>query len=81
MWSAEPLLDERRIASSSYMDDASSSNHVATLVLAPSVPTGTTVATPSNDYSLLRTTEELLGNSAYLRNAATAARMRSSFHL
>ena len=61
-------------------DDSSASNHVATLVIAPSVPIGTSVATTFNHYSLLRTTEELLGVNTYLGNAATATSMRSPFH-
>jgi len=61
-------------------DDSSASNHVATLVIAPSVPIGTSVATTFNHYSMLRTTEELLGINTYLGNAATATSMRSPFH-
>jgi hypothetical protein len=61
-------------------DDSSASNHVATLVIAPSVPIGTSVATTFNHYSMLRTTEELLGVNTYLGNAATATSMRSPFH-
>jgi hypothetical protein len=61
-------------------DDSSASNHVATLVVAPSVPIGTSVATTFNHYSMLRTTEELLGVNTYLGNAATATSMRSPFH-
>jgi len=61
-------------------DDSSASNHVATLVIAPSVPIGTSVATTFNHYSMLRTTEELLGLNTYLGNAATATSMRSPFH-
>jgi len=61
-------------------DDSSASNHVATLVIAPSVPIGTGIATTFNHYSMLRTTEELLGVNTYLGNAATATSMRSPFH-
>jgi len=61
-------------------DDSSASNHIATLVIAPSVPTATSVSTMFNHYSMLRTTEELLGSSTYLGNAATAPSMRSPFH-
>jgi hypothetical protein len=61
-------------------DDSSASNHVATLLIAPSVPIGTSVATTFNHYSMLRTTEELLGVNTYLGNAATATSMRSPFH-
>ena len=61
-------------------DDSSASNHVATLVIAPPVPIGTGIATTFNHYSMLRTTEELLGVNTYLGNAATATSMRSPFH-
>jgi phosphatidylinositol-3-phosphatase len=61
-------------------DDSSEQNHIATLVISPSVPLATSVATTFNHYSMLRTTEELLGFSTYLGNAATAPSMRSAFH-
>ncbi|HET6963146.1 MAG TPA: alkaline phosphatase family protein [Acidimicrobiales bacterium] len=54
---------------------------VPTYVVAPSVPPGTTVSTPFTHYSLLRTTEELLGLTPLLGAAATAASMRDAFHL
>lgn len=50
------------------------------LWIAPSVVPGTTVGASSH-YSLLRTTEELLGIGNYLLNAATAPSMRSSLSL
>jgi hypothetical protein len=59
-------------------DDSSQSNHVATLVIAPSVTPGTKSATQFNHYSLLRTTEEQLG-LPLLANAASATSMRSAF--
>jgi hypothetical protein len=62
-------------------DDGSAGNHVATIVMAPSVPAGIQVATPFTHYSLLRTTEELLGIPGYLGGAATATSMRGGFHL
>ena len=61
-------------------DDSSASNQIATLVITPSVPVGTRVATTFNHYSMLRTTEELLGLNTYLGGAATATSMRSPFH-
>jgi phosphatidylinositol-3-phosphatase len=61
-------------------DDGSSSNHIATLVIAPSVPAGTRVATPFTHYSMLRTTEEMLAIPTFLGNAATASSMRTAFH-
>jgi hypothetical protein len=62
-------------------DDHSQGNHVATLVIAPSVPAGTQVATRFDHYSMLRTTEEMLGLPTTLGAAATAVSMRAGFHL
>jgi hypothetical protein len=61
-------------------DEDSGPNQVATLVIAPSTPRGTTSARTFNHYSMLRTTEELLGLPP-LGGASTAASMRSAFHL
>lgn len=57
------------------------SNHVATIVIAPSVPTGAQSATMFTHYSMLRSTEEMLGISKLLGGAATANDMRGAFHL
>ena len=54
--------------------------HIATVVIAPTVRPGTRVATRFSHYSLLRTTEELLGVSP-LGNAASATSMRAAFNL
>jgi phospholipase C len=62
-------------------DDGSSSNRVVTIVVSPSTPAGTTSGTAFTHYSLLRTTEEMLGISSYLGNAAAATSMRSAFGL
>jgi hypothetical protein len=62
-------------------DDYTAVQHIPTLVVAPSVQPGTTVATTLDHYSLLRTTEEMLGVTPYLGNAATAASMRKAFGL
>lgn len=64
-------------------DDYSASNaqHIATLVVAPSVRPRTTSNTRFDHYALLRTTEELLGLKTFLGAAATAASMRAAFHL
>jgi phosphatidylinositol-3-phosphatase len=62
-------------------DDSSMSNQIPTLVAAPSVVPGTASTTTFNHYSMLRTTEELLGLSPLLGNAATATSMRSAFNL
>jgi phosphatidylinositol-3-phosphatase len=56
-------------------------NAVSTIVVAPSVRRGTRSGTWFNHYSLLRTTEEMLGLPAMLGKASTAASMRSAFHL
>jgi len=50
------------------------------IVVAPSVPPGTTVSAPFDHYSLLRTTEEMLG-LPLLARAAAASSMRAEFRL
>ncbi|HLI52852.1 MAG TPA: alkaline phosphatase family protein, partial [Acidimicrobiales bacterium] len=50
-------------------------------VVAPSVPPGVKVASPLDHYSLLRTTEEMLGLTPLLGQAATAPGMGGAFHL
>ncbi len=62
-------------------DDSSGSNLVSTILVAPSVPPGTRDGTAFNHYSLLRTTEEMLGLPTSLGAAATATSMRAAFHL
>jgi phospholipase C len=64
-------------------DDDSSGNHVATLVASPSTPAGMTSAMQFNHYSLLKTTEQLLGISTFLGHAgdATTASMATAFNL
>ncbi|HYY04905.1 MAG TPA: alkaline phosphatase family protein [Gaiellaceae bacterium] len=62
-------------------DDYHHDQHIPTLVIAPSVPRGVKVATTFNHYSMLRTTEELLGLDNYIGNAARASSMRRGFHL
>lgn len=57
-----------------------SDQRIATVVLAPTVPRGLRVATPFTHYSLLRTTEELLGLGK-LGAAARARSMLTAFHL
>ena len=60
-------------------DDGSHGNHIATLVAAPSVVPGTVSSTRFNHYSMLRTTEEMLG-LGLLGNATSAASMRNAFN-
>jgi phosphatidylinositol-3-phosphatase len=62
-------------------DEGSGDNHVATLVLSRYTRPGTVSRKPFSHYSLLRTTEALLGIPAKLGQAATAADMRAAFHL
>jgi phosphatidylinositol-3-phosphatase len=57
-----------------------SSCHVATVVVSPSTPVGTRSAEYFNHYSLLRTTEDLLG-AGHLGIAARANSMRRAFGL
>ena len=61
-------------------DDRSSANRAPALVISPSVIPGTQVATPFNHYSLLQTSEDLLGLPR-LANAKTATSMVAAFHL
>jgi hypothetical protein len=49
------------------------------VIIAPSVRPGATSSTRFDHYSLLRTTEEMLGITNYLGGAATAPSMRSAF--
>jgi phosphatidylinositol-3-phosphatase len=49
------------------------------LVVNPTTPAGATSSEPFDHYSLLRTTEELLGLPATLGAAATAASMRPTY--
>jgi len=61
-------------------EGAGTANHIPTIVIAPSVPSGTSASGAFDHYSLLRTTEDLLGLPA-LGSAATATSMVSAFHL
>ena len=54
---------------------------IATVVVAPTIRRGARVATPFDHYSMLRTTEEMLGLRPFLGAAATARSMRRAFHL
>jgi phosphatidylinositol-3-phosphatase len=61
-------------------DDGSNSNHIPTLVISPTTKPGTKSPTRFTHYSLLRTTEEMLGLKK-LGAARTAPSMRSAFGL
>ncbi|MGN6378147.1 MAG: alkaline phosphatase family protein [Gaiellales bacterium] len=62
-------------------DNGSAGNHIPAIVVSPSVAPGTTSSTRFTHYSLLRTTEDLLGIGSHLGKAAGAPSMRSAFHL
>lgn len=61
-------------------DSGAENNHIPMVVLAPSVAAGTKDGASYTLYSMLRTTEEMLG-LGLLENAATANSMRGGFHL
>jgi hypothetical protein len=62
-------------------DDGSSSNRIPTLVIAPHTPAGTSATARFTHYSLLRTSEDLLGLKQHLGAAKSAPTMRSAFGL
>ena len=62
-------------------DEGDVDNHIATLVIAPSVQPGTSVGTLLTHYSMLRATEEMLGLPTLLGAAASATSMRLPFGL
>src|SRR4051812_47440219 len=61
-------------------DDGSAAQQIPTLVVAPSVPSGTGDATRYDHYSMLRTTEEMLG-LPLLGQAGASLSMRAGLHL
>lgn len=61
-------------------DDHTAGNRVSSVVIAPSVRPGTRSATAFTHYSLLRTTEEMLGLPPLLA-ARSAPSMRAAFRL
>jgi len=62
-------------------EGSGSSNHVATVVVSPTTPPGTRARSAFDHYSLLKTTEQLLGISSYLGHADDSRSMRPAFHL
>lgn len=62
-------------------NDGSTGNVVPMVVVSPSTPAGMSSATAFTHYSLLRTTEEMLGLPTTLGGAATATSMLPDFHL
>jgi phosphatidylinositol-3-phosphatase len=55
--------------------------NIPTIVIAPTVPAGARPGVRFDHYSMLRTTEELLGIRRYLGAAAGAPSMRAALHL
>jgi len=62
-------------------DDHSADHNVPMFVVSPSTVPGTRAAARFNHYSLLRTTEEMLGIQPYLGRASRAPSMRAAFNL
>jgi phospholipase C len=64
-------------------EGSGSSNRVATIVVSPTTPPGTRARARFDHYSLLKTTEQLLGISTYLAHAddRSTRSMRPAFHL
>ena len=62
-------------------DEDGGDNRIATVVVSPSTLPGTRVGARFDHYSLLRTTEELLGIRDHLGRARRARSMRSAFNL
>jgi hypothetical protein len=62
-------------------DDSSAGNHIPALIVSPYTAPGTRNGSVFNHYSLLRTTEQLLGITTYIGNANSAVSMRSAFGL
>lgn len=62
-------------------DPGDSDDRVATLVISPSTPARTRSGEPFNHYSLLRTTEEMLGLDPLLGEARHARSMRAAFNM
>jgi hypothetical protein len=55
--------------------------HIPLLVMSPSTPAGTRAATSASLYSLLRTTQEVLGSAPLLGEAQSAPSLRAAFGL
>lgn len=62
-------------------DPGSGDSRVATVVVSPSTAPGTRSAKAFTHYSLLRTTEEMLGIDTFLGRASRAPSMRAAFDL
>ena len=64
-------------------DDGSAANHIPLIVVSPSTAAGTRTGTPFSHYSLLKTTEQLLGITTFLGHAGDAgtSSMVTAFNL
>jgi hypothetical protein len=62
-------------------DEGKGSPQVPFVVIAPSTPAGLSVSTAYDHYSLLRSIQELLGDSPLLGHAATATSLAHAFNL
>jgi phospholipase C len=64
-------------------DDFTTVNQVATLVITPTTAAGTRSGTAFNHYSLLKTTEQMLGLTSFLGHAGDTGTtsMRADFHM
>jgi hypothetical protein len=62
-------------------DEGSSDQRIATLVISPYTPAGAVAKRRLSHYSMLRTTERMLGRKRLLGHARTAHGMRHPFHL
>ncbi len=74
-------LSEQTVIFITWDESTGSTQQVPLLVIAPSVPRGARVAGFFNHYSLLHTTEQLLGLTPLLGAAASAPSMVSAFNL
>ena len=64
-------------------DDFTTVNQVATIVITPTTAAGTRSGSAFNHYSLLKTTEQMLGLTTFIGHAGDAgtASMRADFHM
>jgi phospholipase C len=62
-------------------DEGTTTNRIPTIVISPSTHVGTVSNTAFSHYSMLRTTEDLLGLGGYLGAAASATSMAGDFNL
>ena len=78
---SSPVYRNGRMAIFVTFDEGNDDDHVATLVISPSTRPHTRSGHYFNHYSLLRTTEEMLGIDRLLGEARRAPSMRSAFNL